>query len=218
MSLDDPGGVVGFSEVEERQPQFLDGVEGADPQQVLLQGADEPFGDPVTLGLADEERTQPLLQQAREFNLGVILSHQKLADLTPTLRATFAGNTSSKYCGNPSADDARDMAKEMRTDAGFVMSQNHKGGYAHFAAYIRGLTPRAVSYPFKLGTIADTPKMTDNQYAELIARNRAFMSPPQASRLDPAPPAQSPQPQTLGVRVTEKPPTKHDDSGADDFA
>lgn len=125
----------------------------------------------------DEERTQPLLQQAREFNLGVTLSHQKLDDLSPTLRATFAGNTSSKYCGHPSADDARNMAKEMRTDADFIMSQQHRGAHAHFAAYVRGVTPRALSYRFPLGTMDDTPKMTEAQYRDLMARNRSIMSP-----------------------------------------
>ena len=50
VSLDDPGGVVGFPEVEERQPQLLHGVEGADPEQVFLQGADEAFGAAVTSG------------------------------------------------------------------------------------------------------------------------------------------------------------------------
>jgi hypothetical protein len=133
----------------------------------------------------DEERTQPLLQQAREFNLGVILSHQKLDDLSATLRATFAGNTSSKYCGHPSHDDARNMAKEMRTDADFIMSQQHRDGHAHFAAYIRGITPRALSYSFPLGTMVTTEKMSDAQYRDLMARNRALMSPP---RKDPEPP------------------------------
>lgn len=156
----------------------------------------------------DEERTQPLLQQAREFNLGVILSHQKLADLSPTLRATFAGNTSSKYCANPSAADARDIAKDMRTEAEFILSQRHRDGHANFAAFIRGLTEQAVSYSFKLGTMDDTPKMTDVQYAEIMRRNRALMSSPQrAPRATPAPRLAAPTPPIAAI---ENPPVLAD--------
>jgi hypothetical protein len=43
VALDDPGVVVGLLERVERQPQLLDGVEAADPEQVFLQGPDEPL-------------------------------------------------------------------------------------------------------------------------------------------------------------------------------
>jgi hypothetical protein len=123
---------------------------------------------------ADEERTQPLLQQAREFNLGVILSHQILGDLTPTLRDAFAANTSSKYCANLTPDDAHQMAKQMRTDKEFIESRtNHQ-----FAAYIRGLTAKATTYRSPQSKLEDVPVMSDAQYAELMRRNSALMSPP----------------------------------------
>jgi hypothetical protein len=54
VTLDDPSLVVGGLECEERQPQLLDGVEAADPEQILLQGPDEPLDTAVALGLADE--------------------------------------------------------------------------------------------------------------------------------------------------------------------
>ena len=44
VAFDQPGVVVGFPECEQRLPQFLDGLEGPHPEQVLLQGADEPLG------------------------------------------------------------------------------------------------------------------------------------------------------------------------------
>ena len=56
VPLDDPGLVVGSLEREERQTQLLDGREVADPQQVLLQGPDEPLGTAVAFGLAHERR------------------------------------------------------------------------------------------------------------------------------------------------------------------
>src|SRR3954454_12252744 len=56
VPLDDPGSVVGLLEGLERQAQLLDGREGADPQQVLLQGPDEALGAAVPFGLAHEGR------------------------------------------------------------------------------------------------------------------------------------------------------------------
>ena len=47
MALDQPSVVVGFSEREQRLPQLLDGVEGSHPEQVFLEGADEPLGTAI---------------------------------------------------------------------------------------------------------------------------------------------------------------------------
>jgi hypothetical protein len=41
-------------ELLESLTQFLDGVVDPDPQQILLEGADEPLGDAVALGFANE--------------------------------------------------------------------------------------------------------------------------------------------------------------------
>jgi hypothetical protein len=40
VPLDQPGGVVDLAELEQRLMQVLDGVEGPDPEKVLLEGAD----------------------------------------------------------------------------------------------------------------------------------------------------------------------------------
>src|SRR5688500_17787936 len=56
MPLDDPALVVGLPEREQRQTQLLDGVEAADPQQILLQHAHKSFGAAIPLRLAHEGR------------------------------------------------------------------------------------------------------------------------------------------------------------------
>ena len=56
MALDQPSVVVGLSEREQRLPQFLDGLEDPHPEQVLLQGADEPFGAAIAFRGADKGR------------------------------------------------------------------------------------------------------------------------------------------------------------------
>jgi hypothetical protein len=52
VALDDPGPVVGVLEGMERLAQLVDGGEAADPEQVLLERADEAFGTTIALGLA----------------------------------------------------------------------------------------------------------------------------------------------------------------------
>ncbi len=56
MAGDQPVGIVPGGEVEQCEPQLLDGLEVADPEQVLLQPADEALGDAVALRLAGEGR------------------------------------------------------------------------------------------------------------------------------------------------------------------
>src|SRR3954464_13219608 len=49
MPFDEPGRVVDLPKDEQRLPELLDGVEGAHPEQVLLQGPDEALGAAVPL-------------------------------------------------------------------------------------------------------------------------------------------------------------------------
>ena len=47
MPLDQPAFVVGLPEVDELEAELLDGPEGPDPEQVLLQRPDEALGAAV---------------------------------------------------------------------------------------------------------------------------------------------------------------------------
>src|SRR4051794_15438147 len=49
MPFEEPGCVVDLSEVQQRLPKLLDGVEGAHPEQVLLERADEALGAAISL-------------------------------------------------------------------------------------------------------------------------------------------------------------------------
>ena len=50
MPFDEPDRVVDPPKAEQRLTELLDGVEGAHPEQVLLQGPDEALGAAVPLG------------------------------------------------------------------------------------------------------------------------------------------------------------------------
>src|SRR3954466_11523282 len=56
MPFDEPGRVVDLSKDEQRLTELLNGVEGAHPEQVLLQRADEALGAAVPLRRPHEGR------------------------------------------------------------------------------------------------------------------------------------------------------------------
>ena len=86
VPLDQPGRVVGLPEGEQRLTQFLDGVEGPHPQEVLLEGPDEPLGTAVALGRAheggrtlDAEEAELLLEVVRHVLASVVVADRKTA-------------------------------------------------------------------------------------------------------------------------------------------
>ena len=86
MPGDEPRPIVTLGEVDERQPEVLDRSEAPDPQQVLLQGANEALGDAISLGLA-HERGRGLDSQASDFGLkilGHIIAPVIVTQLQPT--------------------------------------------------------------------------------------------------------------------------------------
>lgn len=50
MPFEEPGFVVWIAEFQQGLPELLDGFEDPNPEQVLLRGADGPFGAPVREG------------------------------------------------------------------------------------------------------------------------------------------------------------------------
>src|SRR3954452_19409841 len=54
VALDEPGRVVDLPERDQCVAKLLDGVEGAAPEQVLFQGADEALGAAVALRRSHE--------------------------------------------------------------------------------------------------------------------------------------------------------------------
>ena len=96
-----------------------------------------------------------ILSQARKYNVGMILAHQYLGQLDTKLHEAIAANTAIKFAGGVSAKDARTLAGDLRTDAGFIESQSKLG----FAAFIKGQTERAVSFHITPGQMEQCPRM-----------------------------------------------------------
>src|SRR4051812_23874053 len=71
MPFDEPGRVVDLPKDEQRLTELLDGVKGAHPEQVLLQGPDEALGAAVPLGSPHEGRRALDAQEGKLLLEGV---------------------------------------------------------------------------------------------------------------------------------------------------
>jgi len=117
-----------------------------------------------------------LLTEARKYKLGCIFAHQFLDQCTPSLKASLAANTSIKMASGVSMSDARQLAPDLRTTPAFVISQPR----LNFAAYIRNITPQAISIPVPAGELENEEKLSPAAYERLREFSRARVSIPAA--------------------------------------
>lgn len=117
-----------------------------------------------------------LLTQVRKYKLGLVFAHQYLDQLDGGLRASFAANTAIKLAGGVSDKDARALAPDMRCRHDFIGAQRKHNDHTSFAAYVRSLTPTAVSLTVPFGTLEAMPQMSAAAHRALRARNRARYS------------------------------------------
>lgn len=111
-----------------------------------------------------------LLTEARKYKAGLVLAHQYLDQATSSLRASLAANTGIKFVSGLSAQDASVMARDMRTNSDFILSQPKH----HFAAHVRSVTPSAVAIPISPAT--RLPQLSADDFQSLMAHNRARVS------------------------------------------
>ncbi len=82
MPFDQPCGVVGLAEREQREAEFLDGFECSQLQQVIFERSDEAFSEDVAFGRAheggrafDAEKAQLALERVGHVLRAVIVAH-----------------------------------------------------------------------------------------------------------------------------------------------
>ena len=129
-----------------------------------------------------DETFDTLLTRVRQYGLKVTIAFQHFQQLTDKLKNSVAGQTSVKYAGGLSYQDARFLANEMRCEADFLTSLKTDIGipskWTQFAVYADNWNdnhPMLVTLPFL--TMEREPKMTPDQYAALLARNRQRLLP-----------------------------------------
>ena len=118
-----------------------------------------------------DENLETMLSQARKFNVGVLFAHQHLDQLTPSLRAAVAANTSIKFAGGVSDKDARALAADMRTTSEFIADMRKHAHSTEFSCFVRNYTGSAVRLKVPFGALERAPRMSPKQHGQLLARN-----------------------------------------------
>lgn len=93
--------------------------------------------------------------QGRKYELGMIIAHQNLDQLTPKLAAAISSSTAIKFAGGVSSEDSRKLASQMRVDYRMIDRQP-KGT---FLAYFKDVG--TLPWPVQLGFINTIPPITD---------------------------------------------------------
>ena len=114
--------------------------------------------------VVDEVKTQDLLQQAREFKLGVTIAHQQIkGQITEAIFATLSANTRIKYAATRSSQDASAMARDMNCDPQLIM-QRQTG---EFACYVGSMTRSPFIVTVPLGQIDTVRKLSDVDFGRM---------------------------------------------------
>jgi hypothetical protein len=132
------------------------------PAFLIVDEASEYFDDNI----------QMLLEQARKFNVGLVLAHQHLDQLSTSLRSAIAANTGIKLAGGVNERDARALAPDMRTSAEFITAMTKHAHSTEFACHVRNVTGRALRLEVPFGVLESAPQMSKRASASLLSRNR----------------------------------------------
>jgi hypothetical protein len=121
-----------------------------------------------------DENMETLLEQARKFQVGLILAHQHLAQFERKLQATVMTNTAIKLVGGLSEEDARALAGNMRCTPEFLlgMKKYEAEKITQFACWVRNFTPSAIRLSVPLGILEAQPKIHPHVFASLLRYNR----------------------------------------------
>jgi hypothetical protein len=101
-----------------------------------------------------------IIETARKQNIGMVLAHQYLGQMSQKLQESLSTNTSIKFVGGVSDKDARALSNTMRCSPEFIYDQP-KG---HFAALVRNMTGAAVSLRIPFGHLEAMPRMTTEEF------------------------------------------------------
>jgi hypothetical protein len=141
-----------------------------------------------------------ILEQARKQNVGLIVAHQYLSQLSlDTLDCLYA-NTSIKFAGGVSDKDAYALARNMRCEPPFIVEQP-KGS---FAGYVRNLTDKAITLKFPLLRLGKRSRMDDGEYARVLNDIRTRYAVHYTHLLEPPPSALPPSKPPVGKAATDQ--------------
>jgi Type IV secretion-system coupling protein DNA-binding domain len=115
------------------------------------------------------------LTQARKYGAGLTLATQDLSHIPTELRSSIFSNTSIKFAGGVSANDARSLASDMRTDADFLLAQKK----LNFACFVRNHTAKAGRIKVEVGVLERELQLGEDDYQSFRQRNRERVAAPE---------------------------------------
>src|SRR4051812_36150722 len=82
-------------------------------------------------------------------------------------------STSIKMVGGLSAKDAAALSKEMRCEPEFLQGMRKRRDHTEFACFVRNHTTHPIRLTVPFGEMERRPKLSADEYATLIERNRS---------------------------------------------
>jgi hypothetical protein len=144
------------------------------------------------------------LEQARKFNVGQVLAHQHLDQLSMGLRSAISANSSIKLAGGVNDRDARLLSPDMRTSAEFITSMRKSAHSTQFACYVRNYTTNALQLEIPFGSLESAERMSASEQAALLAENERRYA---VGRDEPRPSATEPDtPRPSAAEPNSRPP------------
>lgn len=138
-----------------------------------------------------------ILEQARKQNVGLILAHQYLAQISQGVLDSLFANTSIKFVGGVSDRDAHTVARELRCTPSFIQQQPT----GSWAAFVKNQTPHAISVKVPFGTMEKQDSMSHQERRSLqeTMRGRYAVPPglPSPSKAQTAPEPGAPDPEPV---------------------
>src|SRR5881296_4057913 len=120
VPTEDPGFVVLPTEVLQGESELLDGLEGSDPQDLLLDGAHEALGDAVAFRSAHEARAG---FDAEPADLGLKVVAHVLAAVVVSQRQ--AGGHAARQRAEDFSDALKDRLESLEAGSGLGRVDAH---------------------------------------------------------------------------------------------
>lgn len=98
-----------------------------------------------------------ILSQTRKYNVGMVLAHQFLGQLSSSLQEAIFANTSIKFAGGVSSKDARTLAADFHAEPSSIESQ----AKLSFSTFIKGTTKKAASIAIDYGVLEALPRLSE---------------------------------------------------------
>jgi hypothetical protein len=120
-----------------------------------------------------DENIETLLEQARKYQVGMILAHQHLAQFeSRKLRSAVSSNTAIKLAGGLSEEDAKALCGDMGTSPEFLLSmrKNEAQRLTQFACSVKNLTPSTIRLFVPLGVMESAEKINDPRILNALLR------------------------------------------------